>query len=62
MMLRQTGCKSRKLSEGSYCGRTAARSGKRKHVRSQTGNGHPPSGGSAELEVTCRRIRREQSA
>jgi len=51
---------SRKLREGSYCGRCSARSGKRKHVRSQTCNGHPPGTGSAELEVTCRRIRRQQ--
>ena len=53
---------SRKLREGSYCGRSSARSGKRKHVHSQTCIGHPPGAGSAELEVACRRIRRQQLA
>ncbi len=53
---------SRKQREGSYCGRTSAGSGARKHVHSRTGDGHPASAGSAELEVACRRIRRGQQA
>jgi len=57
----QTFITSRKLREGSYCGRSSAGSGKRTHVRSKTCNGHPPGSASAELEVTCRRIRREQN-
>ena len=51
---------SRNRREGQYCGRTPAAEGgaQRRHLRSRTCNGHPPSGGSASLEMMCRLIRR----
>lgn len=49
---------SRNGREGNYCGKTTrCEAGSRSHVRSKHCGGHPPSSGSAVLELRARLLR-----